>query len=127
MVTTLDNVTDSITCPHCGVHIYVDDFWPPVSHRIHAADEYEPRTCIIIGNNRLVHSCELPEEGRMTTNGSGFSAQVGHAQGMVAAQASCSMDAALALMQNTADATDETLDSIAAEVLNRRVRFDPPL
>jgi len=47
-----------------------------------------------------------------------------HAQGMVSVQAGCSMDAALALMQNTADATDATLEEVAEEVVARRVRFD---
>ena len=51
---------------------------------------------------------------------------VAMAQVMVAEQADCSIYEALALMQNTAEATVETLDVVADEVVNGRVRFDPP-
>jgi len=43
---------------------------------------------------------------------------------MVSVQASCSMADALALMQNTAAATEETIDFIANEVLHNNLRFD---
>lgn len=63
----------------------------------------------------------------MTTNGSGrYSARVHQAQGMVAAQAICSMDQAIALMKDTAAATEMTLEHVAKEVLGRRARFDRP-
>ena len=50
-------------------------------------------------------------------------ARVYQAQGMVAVQAGCTLDAALALMTSTAAATDETLEHIADEVVNRNVSF----
>ena len=50
-------------------------------------------------------------------------ARVYQAQGMVAAQAGCTLDTAMALMSSTAAATDETLEHIADEVLNRNVSF----
>jgi AmiR/NasT family two-component response regulator len=62
----------------------------------------------------------------MNENGTGteYTYRVHQAQGVVAVQAGCSMSDALALMKNTAQATGETLESIAAEVLNHAVRFD---
>lgn len=62
----------------------------------------------------------------MSTNGQGLPTVVYQAQGMVSVQATCSMSEALALMQNTADATDETLESVAAEVVAHAVTFTPP-
>jgi AmiR/NasT family two-component response regulator len=50
--------------------------------------------------------------------------RVYQAQGMVAVQAGCSLDEALALMRNTAEAVEETLERVADEVVNRNVRFD---
>ena len=52
-------------------------------------------------------------------------AAVHQAQRMVAAQVGRSMEQALALMINTADAAEVTLELLAAEVIDRRVRFDP--
>ena len=52
--------------------------------------------------------------------------EVYQAQGMVAAQAGCSLDRALALMIDTAEATDETLQQIADEVVAMRVSFRVP-
>jgi AmiR/NasT family two-component response regulator len=62
----------------------------------------------------------------MSGDGAGmeYSPRVYQAQGVVAVRAGCSMSEALALMKNTAQATGETLESIAAEVLNHAVRFD---
>jgi AmiR/NasT family two-component response regulator len=57
-------------------------------------------------------------------NGSGPRARVAQAQGMVSVQADCTLDAALALLRNTARATDETLEYIAGEVVHRHVRFE---
>ena len=53
-----------------------------------------------------------------------YSACVYQAQGMVSVQADCTLDEALDLMHNTARATDETLEQIAVEVVNRNARFD---
>jgi hypothetical protein len=50
--------------------------------------------------------------------------RLSEAQRMVSDQAGCSMSDALSLIQNTAEATDETVAFIAAMVLNRAVRFD---
>jgi AmiR/NasT family two-component response regulator len=43
---------------------------------------------------------------------------------MVSAQAHCTLDAALALMRNTARATDETLENIAARIVEGKLRFE---
>jgi hypothetical protein len=43
---------------------------------------------------------------------------------MVSVQAECSLGATLALMQDTATATDETLEYVAEQVLKGTVRFD---
>ena len=56
-----DKGTDSITCPHCAVRIYVDEFRKPITERVREADEHGPRSYIIIGNNRLLHRCELTD------------------------------------------------------------------
>ena len=53
-------------------------------------------------------------------------ARVYQAQGMVAVQAGCSIEAALAMMQDTADATEVTLEELADEIVERNVRFDRP-
>lgn len=51
-------------------------------------------------------------------------ARVYQAQGMVAAQAHCTLEAALALMWNTAAASDVTLEQLADEVVNGNVSFE---
>jgi hypothetical protein len=50
-------------------------------------------------------------------------ALVAQAQLMVSLQADCTLDAALALISDTARATDATMDYVAGEVVNGRVRF----
>jgi hypothetical protein len=64
----------------------------------------------------------------MSTNGSDleFPVSVYQAQGMVAVQADCSLDDALALMTSSAEATYEKLLEVADEVISGRVRFAPP-
>jgi AmiR/NasT family two-component response regulator len=57
-------------------------------------------------------------------NGSAALARIAQAQGMVSVQADCTLDAALALLRNTARATDETVEDIAGEVVHRHVRFE---
>jgi hypothetical protein len=42
---------------------------------------------------------------------------------MLAAQAGCSPDAALVLMNERADASDRTLEAVAVAVLERDIRF----
>jgi len=49
---------------------------------------------------------------------------VREAQRLIAMQANCSTIEAFAIMRNTADATDATVDDIAAVVLDGTVRFD---
>ena len=63
-------------------------------------------------------------------NGSGWRpgqggdpARVRRAQSMIAAQRSCTPADALALMINTADAADVTLEQLADEVIARTVSF----
>jgi AmiR/NasT family two-component response regulator len=53
-------------------------------------------------------------------------ALIRQAQEMVSVQASCSMEEALALMEETALGTGETIDYLAAEVVGERIRFAPP-
>ena len=52
--------------------------------------------------------------------------EVHQAQGMVSVQAGCSLDRALELMIDTAEATGETLQQIADEVVAMRVSFRLP-
>ena len=49
---------------------------------------------------------------------------VARAQGIVSLQAMCSMEVALTLMQNAAAETDETLEQLAAQVVEGDLRFD---
>jgi AmiR/NasT family two-component response regulator len=51
-------------------------------------------------------------------------AELREAQSIVAVQANCSMDDALARMKSTALATGETLEQIARGVVSGQVRFD---
>jgi hypothetical protein len=46
------------------------------------------------------------------------------AQGMVSVQAECTLDEALSRMKIVAAATNATLEQVADDVINRRVRFD---
>ena len=46
------------------------------------------------------------------------------AQRLVSEQAGCSISEAFSALQNTADATDEPVEVVAAMVLDRSVRFD---
>jgi AmiR/NasT family two-component response regulator len=62
--------------------------------------------------------------GDGTANGSEAIWQVARAQGMVSAQAHCTLDSALVLMRNTARATDETFESIATRVVEGGLRFE---
>ena len=48
------------------------------------------------------------------------------AQVMVSAQAGYAMDDALALMRNTADAAEVSLEQLAMNVVDRTVSFDLP-
>jgi len=48
------------------------------------------------------------------------------AQGMVSVQAGYSMDDALALLRNTAEAAEVSLEDLAVSVIDRTVRFDRP-
>jgi hypothetical protein len=57
-------------------------------------------------------------------NGSGHSAEVGQAQGMVAAQVDCSLDEALVLMNARARTSHLSLEEVAAEVRDHLIRFD---
>lgn len=52
-----------------------------------------------------------------------FNARLNQAQGMVAAQAECSMPAAMLMMSDRATVTGLTLDEIADGVLGRTIRF----
>jgi hypothetical protein len=48
------------------------------------------------------------------------------AAALVSAQAFCSLDRALELLRETAEATDETIRHVAGEVITGRARFDSP-
>lgn len=63
-------------------------------------------------------------DNRSAARGSEAVARIAQAQGMVSVQADCTLDAALALLRNTARATDETVEDIAGEVVQRHVRFE---
>jgi AmiR/NasT family two-component response regulator len=47
------------------------------------------------------------------------------AQGIVSVQAKCSLDRALAFMQEMAEATDSPLQEIAEEIISGHVHFRP--
>jgi len=53
------------------------------------------------------------------------SVYVYRARHLVCAQAGCSPERALALMLDTADAAEVTLEQLAAKVIDGKVRFDP--
>lgn len=61
----------------------------------------------------------MEEAGSMTILSNAAAA----ASGMVAVQASCSLDDALALMRARAEATNCTLEQVAAGVIARDIRF----
>ena len=65
-----------------------------------------------------------PKAQRMG-NGTPFqhSAAVNQATGMVSVQAGCSLEEALALMQDRATVRSSTLDEIAGAVIDRSIRF----
>ena len=54
-----------------------------------------------------------------------YSDRVLQAQGMISVQAHCSLERALALLENTALMTDTTAEEVADVVLDGRARFDP--
>jgi AmiR/NasT family two-component response regulator len=60
-------------------------------------------------------------------NGSAFahSHRVSQASGMVSVQADCTIDEAVVLMQDRAATMGQTLDEIAAAVVDRSIRFGP--
>jgi hypothetical protein len=49
---------------------------------------------------------------------------VAWAAGTVVAQVNCTLDQAFALMEQRATETSRTLDNIAVDVVERRIRFD---
>ena len=53
-----------------------------------------------------------------------YGAHIRQAQSMVSVQARCSMNEALALMLELAEATDCTIDDIAGQVLERWIGFN---
>jgi len=55
-----------------------------------------------------------------------YTEAVYRAQGVVSVQAACTLDTAFALMQNTVEAADETIEYVAELVMMGQVRFYPP-
>jgi hypothetical protein len=51
--------------------------------------------------------------------------RVHQATGMISAQAECSLDEAMQLLIIRANAAGETVEDMALEVLDHRIRFDP--
>jgi len=56
-------------------------------------------------------------------SGLGYSNWVHQASGMLSVQAHCTVGEALTWLTERAEATGQTLDEIATEVLERRLRF----
>ena len=56
-------------------------------------------------------------------SGIDYSTLVGWSAGIVAAQANCSLDEAITLMQERGVRTDRTLEEIADAVMQRRISF----
>jgi hypothetical protein len=56
-----DRGEDYVKCPRCSVRVYVSDFWRPLIERVREADEHGPRTYVLIGNDRLLHSCTIAD------------------------------------------------------------------
>ncbi|HEY5170816.1 MAG TPA: ANTAR domain-containing protein [Acidimicrobiia bacterium] len=57
-------------------------------------------------------------------NGSGHSAEVAQAQGMVSAQVNCTVDEALIVMNARARTSHMTLEQVAAGIVHHLIRFD---
>jgi hypothetical protein len=62
--------------------------------------------------------------GQGTSGTAPLPVDVHEAQELVSVQASCSVADALLMMRHTAEATGETLEYVAGEVLKGTVRFD---
>ena len=60
----------------------------------------------------------------MNNDTSGDASKVARAQAIISAQAHCTLDAALVLLQDTARATDETLENIAMLVVEGTLKFE---
>ena len=58
----LDDGTEFLTCPHCEARVYVSDFRRPIIDRVREPDQHGPRTFVIIGRDRLLHNCPIPED-----------------------------------------------------------------
>jgi hypothetical protein len=58
----LDGGTDTLIREHCTARLYVSDFFRPLGNAVREADNYGPRTYVIIGHDRLLHSCEMIAE-----------------------------------------------------------------
>ncbi len=117
---------DPITCRFCGESVRVTSLDLPLAFREDPASASGPAQFVIIGAGCLLHHCAIPAEINLASDPSPHSNLVHQAQGMVSMQADCTMDEALALMRNSADAAEVTLDELAAHVIDRDVRFDPP-
>lgn len=118
---------DPVTCRCCAQSVRVTTLDLPLTFRVDPADAFHPRQFVIIGRSRLLHRCELSEQSDAGSDPVPHSSVVHQAQGMVAVQADCTMDQALALMRDTAAAAAEvTLAELAAAVLDGGVTFDPP-
>jgi AmiR/NasT family two-component response regulator len=62
----------------------------------------------------------------MRNNGESASARIHQAQGIVSAQAECSLTDAMRLMVDSAQAADVTLEEVADEIIAGRVSYRPP-
>jgi len=117
---------DPITCGYCGSRVGVTASDLPLSFRQDPAAGPRKPQFVIVGSGLLLHQCVIPGDDGVMVDPLTYSKAVHQAQGMVATQAGCSMSHALALMMNTADTTDTSMDEVAEEIRAHRVTYDAP-
>lgn len=116
---------DPVICRYCGERVEVGALDLPLGFREDPATGFTPRQFVIMGRSWLLHRCVIPEEVEGSLETPRSSAVVHQAQGMVSAQAECTLERALELMTDTAEAADVTVEQLAVDIVERKVRFDP--
>jgi len=52
----------SAACPNCNTMFPFRDEWGPLTYVEREADDHGPRVLVVIGGDRLLHSCPLDGE-----------------------------------------------------------------
>jgi len=50
-----------MTCPHCGLRVYIGTFWRPVSCTEREADDHVRPAFLITGGDHLLHRCRIAQ------------------------------------------------------------------